>query len=195
MSADPKHAIDVDALVRGLGSPEPELAPPPWPEEELGWWDHVQAFFVANPIAWAPVLAAAVVLVLVALPGGDAVHPSPGLRGTDEAPDTWLSLNLLVQQDGQTQRLGELAQVRVGDRAFFRVAAGAEMATTVWVQTPSGVETIGQLAASTETADLRSGEGLTAYRFDAPGTYTFFASPEAETCEPPVCAEQRVEVK
>ncbi|MCB9766013.1 MAG: hypothetical protein H6739_39930 [Alphaproteobacteria bacterium] len=191
MSADPQTTRDVDALTRRLLSPLPELAPPLWPEEEASGFERLRAW-VWPRHAWVLVPALAALMLVVARPWGQA--PDDSIRGVNPAAPVWVSLDLLVQQDGAVERLGEVDTIHVGDRVFFRVAAGAQVPVSVWVRGPAGVEPITTAQVGPTTTDLRSARGLYAYRFDQPGRYIFMASPAPEVCTPPACAEQTVEV-
>ncbi|MCB9761991.1 MAG: hypothetical protein H6739_19365 [Alphaproteobacteria bacterium] len=194
MSAELLDLTAVDALVRGLGSPPPPPEPPPWADGLPGWGETLRAWArsAALPLG-TPMLALAALLLGVGLPA--PTPETPAVRGVSTASAPWVSLDLLIEQDGRARRLGALPEVRVGDRAFFRVAAGGTTALTVWVEGPGGVAPVGALDAGPETADLAADGGLTAWRFDRPGRYTFHASPAAGVCVAPACASRVVEVR
>ncbi|MCB9742561.1 MAG: hypothetical protein H6740_08180 [Alphaproteobacteria bacterium] len=184
--------LDVDALVRDLEVPGPELGPPPWPQP--GLLDRLRAA-LRHPgvlLAGAALVAA---LALLALRPPSLPEQGPSLRGVDaqQLPEPFL--DLVLEADGQARRLARGEAVDVGDRVFFRVSASRAHALTLSVAGPTGREVLAHTTAGPTPVDLGGPRGLHAWRFDAPGRYAFSLSTTPEGCPRPGCTTLIVEVR
>lgn len=174
------HPARVDALVRDLDRRRLERPP------ARGW---------VVPTALA---LAATALIIGLLPQEDA---GIGFRGVDpvpvEATAADVQLRLAVERGDEVVSLERGDEVVVGDRIFFRLSVDGPSTVTVWVEGPDVQEGLGsQDFAGAASDDLRTASGLQAWRFDTPGRYAFRASSTGDdSCSPPSCSEQIVEVR
>lgn len=149
------------------------------------------------PVA-ALAVAAAVFLLVRPPPTSD---PRTGMRGMFPAADAdtepvQVSLRLAVEQGSVTQLLRPEQPAATGDRIFFRVSTTGAGPITVWGDGPTGRQALSRFEADgAGEFDVPLNDALLAWRFDTPGRYRFWATPEADgRCPPQVCQFRDVTV-
>ena len=124
-----------------------------------------------------PALALAAAAALVVL----SVRPDPpdvGMRGGAHQ-DATVRLELDRVHGKQSQRIADGDSVLTGDLIYFRVSATPPTEVRITVEGPAGREDVALHPARPEGGSVQGASGHVAYAVDAPGTYTFRASPES----------------
>jgi hypothetical protein len=153
---------DVDDLLRATRVPEPPASAPPFPRTTR---------------RWPAVLAIAAALTLVVGAGRQV----PSIRGLMD-PVVRVDLQVAVERGGVAVRAVPGGRYRVGERAFFRLDASRRAHVELWVDGPEGHAEIGSIDADGAARDIGDASGLTAWRFDEPGTYVFGATTTGMIC-------------
>jgi hypothetical protein len=173
---------DVDTLLRALDGPRSEAPAPDWAALRAG--DRART---RTRVLVALAAVAALAIVVTARP-----ETAVGLRGATGIPT--VDLRMVADRGDGAVRLTEGGIYHVGDRVFFRLAASPGARVSLWVDGPLGRETIADVDAGAAPEDVRSGDGLVAYAFDAPGRYAFVAGAAGDP-DCVGCARHVVEVR
>lgn len=142
-------------------------------------------------------LAAVAVAAIVIVPRLAPDSPT-GIRGDPSGAAVHMELSVQPAGSAEAVRFDRTAAYSVGDRVFFLMSADTGQAPAVlWVDGPAGVEPIdAALSLTTTPSWLPHSDGLLHYSFDAPGRYTFYASPTAVgDCPEARCVSHVVEVR
>ncbi len=183
---------EIDDLVRALDTPPaPEVAPA-WGPDPVPWWRR----------RWVvgPALALAVLVLVLGRGATDSVEtvvdeqPSTRVRGTETAPA--VGLQLAIERDGEALVAAPGATYRLGDRVLFRVSRAEQGPVRLLAVGPAGPVSIATVSASPEPRQVTTDDGLVAWEFDVPGTWTFQATGGVgDDCVAPGCAHETLRVE
>lgn len=144
---------EMDVLVASLKGPTPPAHAPPIPR--IRRWP----FAVAG--------------LGLAVAAGFLFWPGPQTTPRGAAGQPAFDLRLAVERDGVAYRVSRGETYHVGDTVYFRIAATPVSRAVLQVEGPGGRETVATLRAGPTPEDVQVDGQTVAWRFDAPGTWTF----------------------